>query len=129
MLLESNYFIGCVFYMIGSLSFVLGTGFFWRMPFEWPSRCETARAGDTGRCRSGRFFTSHSMMSRERARASSSSFSCGCNITFLFLLEPARVAVRRRYWSCKMRKKVNWNAKLMKMKLTTTLGPPKNSMK
>ena len=28
MLLESNYFIGCVFYMIGSLSFVLGTGFF-----------------------------------------------------------------------------------------------------
>jgi len=28
MLLESNYFIGCVFYMIGSLSFVFGTGFF-----------------------------------------------------------------------------------------------------
>ena len=36
---------------------------------------------------------------------------------------------KARYWSCKMRKKVNWNAKLMKMKLTTTLGPPKNSMK
>ncbi len=27
-MLESNYFIGCVFYMIGSLSFVLGTAFF-----------------------------------------------------------------------------------------------------